>query len=67
MRIIPAWDLTAAILTTLLIAAPAGAAVTVASDLTHEHVARPGEQYRGTILLRNGSSTPGEVKLYQTD
>lgn len=66
MRTIPTWSLAAAILTVLLVA-PAGAAVTVASELTHEHVARPGEQYRGTILLRNGGSTPGEVKLYQTD
>ncbi|UHD14941.1 hypothetical protein [Thiocapsa bogorovii] len=67
MRITTSCIAAATILTALLAASPVGATVTVIGDFTHEHVARPGERYRGTIVLRNDGSAPGEVKLYQTD
>ena len=35
--------------------------------MTQERQAKPGETYRGTIVLRNTGAAPAEAKVYQTD
>jgi hypothetical protein len=43
------------------------AALLIQGDMTQEKRAKPGETYRGTIVLTNTDSVPGEAKVYQTD
>jgi hypothetical protein len=45
----------------------AGAQITVQGDLAHELELLPGMTHSGSIVLRNGGTTPAEVKMYQTD
>lgn len=54
-------------LAALLWAGMLQAGVTLEGSATHEKVAKPGERYRGAIVLRNAGATPAEAKLYQTD
>ena len=51
----------------LLIPACGEAGVSVTGGLTHEKVVEISETYQGTILLKNNSDEPQEVKIYQTD
>jgi hypothetical protein len=50
-----------------VVAAPAGAQVSIIGDLSQDHDAVPGESYSGSILVKNDSNEPQEAKLYQTD
>lgn len=52
-----------------LAAAPAAASaqISLGSPSVLEHQAAPGETYTGTVVVRNGSSTPQEAKVYHTD
>ena len=50
-----------------LTACTARARVSVIGGLTHEKKAKPGETYKGSILIKNHDTTPHEVKIYQTD
>ncbi len=43
------------------------AGVIVIGEITHEKQVRPGEQFKGSILLRNTGEEAEEVKIYQTD
>ncbi|AGA89895.1 hypothetical protein Thimo_1091 [Thioflavicoccus mobilis 8321] len=59
-----------AVLTGLLLLAVAGAAeagVKLASEMTIERVAQPGERYRGALTLQNNAAAPAEAKVYQPD
>jgi len=42
-------------------------AVSIIGGLTHQQSAAPGQNYKGSIVLRNTSTEPQEVKIYQTD
>lgn len=50
-----------------LIANQVEAGVSVTGGLSHEKIVEIGETYQGTILVRNNSDEPQEVKIYQTD
>lgn len=52
-----------------LAAAPiaASAQISLGSPSVVEHQAEPGESYTGTVVVRNGSNTPQEAKIYHTD
>ena len=53
---------------TLLLGSSAFAAdIQVLGGLTRLHTVRAGQSVEGSIILRNGSSEPREVKIYQTD
>ncbi len=43
------------------------AGVSIIGGLTHEKKARPGEIYKGSVIVKNNSAEPEEVKVYQTD
>jgi hypothetical protein len=43
------------------------AGVSIIGGLSHEKKARPGEIYKGAVLVKNNSTEPEEVKVYQTD
>lgn len=45
----------------------ARAQIAVLSNTVEEHVAAPGDQYSGSIIISNPSSTPQTVRLYKTD
>ncbi len=51
----------------MLAAGIAQAGVFVNSAMTQEKSAKPGEIYRGTIVLKNTDDTAREAKVYQTD
>lgn len=51
----------------LLIPTCGEAGVSVTGGLTHEKIVEISETYQGTILLKNNSDEPQEVKIYQTD
>ena len=51
----------------LLIPTCGEAGVSVTGGLTHEKMVEISETYQGTILLKNNSDEPQEVKIYQTD
>lgn len=50
-----------------LLPGPARAQVAVMSPAVEERVAKPGEEYRGTIVVLNTTAEPQEAKVYQTD
>jgi hypothetical protein len=41
--------------------------VSVIGDLSNDKDAKPGERYDGSIMVKNDSEEPAEVKVYQTD
>ena len=41
--------------------------ISITASLTHERPAKMGETYQGVISIKNPSTSPVEVKLYQTD
>ena len=43
------------------------AGVSIIGGLSHEKRAKPGEIYKGSVLIKNNSAEPEEVKVYQTD
>jgi hypothetical protein len=43
------------------------AGVSVIGGLSHEKKARAGETYKGSVIIKNNSAEPQEVKVYQTD
>ena len=45
----------------------AKAGVSIIGGLSHEKMAKPGETYKGSVLIKNNSAEPEEVKVYQTD
>jgi hypothetical protein len=51
----------------LLAAAPAAAQVSVVSSTLNEHAAAPGEQYTGTIRLRNTGAEPRQARVSPAD
>jgi len=57
----------ALLLLPLLIASGARAQIYIIGDLSHDRDARPGENYDGTITVKNDSDEPQEAKVYQTD
>jgi P pilus assembly chaperone PapD len=59
--------LISAIAAALLLPAAAAAQVSVVSSTLEERAATPGEQYTGTIRVRNTSSAPQLARVYQTD
>jgi hypothetical protein len=48
-------------------AAPAGAQISVRSRLSDDRDVQPGSAYEGTVLVKNESTDPREVKLYLND
>lgn len=48
-------------------AGPAAAAIVVLSTLAHEHTLAPGENFEGTIFLRNSGSETATARVSQTD
>lgn len=52
---------------TTTLPATAGAQVGVVGSSVEEHDAVPGERYEGTIVLRNYSTQPQPIRIYQTD
>jgi hypothetical protein len=51
----------------LLLAGIASAGVAPQNETTQVRTARPGDVYRGTIVLQNSGQSPATVKVYQTD
>lgn len=51
----------------LLLPAATSAQVSVVSSTLEERTAAPGEQYTGTIRVRNTSGAPQQARVYQTD
>jgi hypothetical protein len=45
----------------------ASAQISVVGNTVEEHSAQPGEVYRGTVLLRNLTTTAQPVRIYKTD
>jgi hypothetical protein len=45
----------------------ADAQIAVVGSTVEEHTAAPGQSYEGTILVRNLTTTPQAVRVYQTD
>jgi hypothetical protein len=43
------------------------AGVSIIGGLSHEKKAKPGEIYKGSVLIKNSNAEPQEVKVYQTD
>ena len=45
------------------------AGVSIMGGLTHQKISNPGpgETYKGSIVIKNSSAEPQEVKIYQTD
>jgi hypothetical protein len=43
------------------------AQISIIGELSQDREARPGEQYEGTIIVRNDTDEPQEAKVYQTD
>ena len=41
--------------------------VSIIGGLSHEKRAKPGEIYKGSVLIKNDGNEPEEVKVYQTD
>ncbi|HTP79082.1 MAG TPA: hypothetical protein VMM57_01620 [Bacteroidota bacterium] len=41
--------------------------VSVIGELSQDKMARPGETYTGSIIIRNDTNEPQEAKVYQTD
>jgi len=59
----------ACIALSLVASTPALAAgqIAVVGNTVEEHAARPGESYNGSIVIRNFTSKPQPVRIYQTD
>jgi hypothetical protein len=51
----------------LLAACPVGAQVSVVSSTLEEHAASPGEQYGGTIRIRNTAAEPRRARVSSSD
>jgi hypothetical protein len=51
----------------LLMGSVAAAQVSIVGELSQDREAKPGEEYRGTVLVRNDTDEPQEAKVYQTD
>lgn len=51
----------------LLFGGASQAGVLIKAGMTQEKMAKPGENYRGTIVLQNTDDRPAEAKVYQTD
>jgi hypothetical protein len=51
----------------LLAVTPARAQIAVLGSTLEEHVATPGETYRGAIVVRNTTDATRRVRIYQTD
>ena len=70
-RPISAWRLAMLAMLVVLgmLAMPLGASaqVGVVGNSVEEHEAAPGTRYEGTLLLRNFSTDPQPVRIYQTD
>jgi hypothetical protein len=45
----------------------AGAQIAVVGSTVEEHTGAPGQRYEGTILVRNLTTQPQPVRIYQTD
>jgi len=43
------------------------AQVGITNGLTQEKVCKPGEAFQSFITIRNYGTTPGDVRIYQTD
>jgi len=43
------------------------AGVSIIGGLTHQKRAKPGEDYKGSVLIKNNGTEPQEAKVYQTD
>jgi len=43
------------------------AGVSIIGGLSHEKKAKPGEIYKGSVLIQNNGAEPEEFKVYQTD
>jgi len=46
---------------------PCFAGINIRGSLTQEKAAKPGETYRGIIVIQNSGKAPSEAKIYQTD
>lgn len=51
----------------LVMGSIASAQVSIVGELSQDREAKPGEEYRGTVLVRNDTDEPQEAKVYQTD
>jgi len=56
-----------AIVSSLLMFSTTHASISVIGGLTHEKSVKPGQIYRGSILIKNCGIQTQEVKIYQTD
>lgn len=56
-----------ALLGVLVNPAKGGAQIAVVGSTVEEHTAAPGQRYEGTILIRNVTTEPQAVRVYQTD
>ena len=58
---------TAVIVALLCLSTIGWAQVSVIGELSQDREARPGEQYEGSIIVKNDTNEPQEAKVYQTD
>ena len=59
--------LAALLLNALVHPARSGAQIAVVGSTVEEHTAAPGQKYEGTVLIRNLTTEPQPVRVYQTD
>ena len=59
--------LAAILIGTWALPASVHAQIAVVGSTVEEHTAAPGQRYEGTILVRNLTTTPQSVRVYQTD
>lgn len=59
--------LTALVLLTIAILAPVYSQVVVTGSLTRAQNAQPGDEYTGTIELKNAGTSVSEVRVFKTD
>lgn len=59
--------LVALLVSALVHPARSDAQIAVVGSTVEEHTAAPGQSYEGTILIRNLTTQPQPVKVYQTD
>ena len=56
-----------ALVFSFLIASSTDAGVSIIGGLSHQKKTKPGEIYKGSILIKNTGTEPQEIKIYQTD
>lgn len=57
----------ALVVSTAGVSGTARAQIAVVGNTVEEHVANPGDSYGGSIVIRNMTSKPQPVRIYQTD